>query len=117
MRKIAHRFALGQAVEFTATTSKAYAEDGRTMWPSYPLGRVQRGIVVQKRVLFQYENGTETEHDSVLGYATRTYTTTRPIPGTGRVAWLVAYGLHNKPVLVMDEYIQEVNSEEDSGSV
>jgi hypothetical protein len=120
------RFQLGEKVKFTDTVTKD-RDQGHVSW--VPAGLPNRlgvkrldgtwsqtttplseGIIVGQRSLAEYEVGTETDYED-WGHSS-SYTYSNQIPGTQKKAWIVAFDLHRKPVLVLDEHVESIPEEE-----
>ena len=117
-------FALGQTVQFTGTIEKGHdREPFRTVYRPARLPETvvdyrpdpkarpnmwdrrhtshDTGSIVGKRTIADY-------HRECEGYDEMPYAVV--VPGTHRTAWLVAWNLHRKPVLVLTEQIVEATS-------
>lgn len=111
------RLALGQRVSFSATTVKERTADGGITWVEAPVPfkyvwskeetrKIEHteGFIVGLRFLTDYVIEAIHEGDGIFGYSNYAYSQPIPVPGPARVAWLVAYELRRKPVLVLDEH-------------
>lgn len=116
------RFELGQRVEFNATVEKEKDDEGVT-WKRAPLPKktsyrhdenkewvahvrtISEGVIVGYRNLTDYAFTVEVEHDDMWGQL-YSHTSVSPVSGTSRLAWLIAYDLRRKPVLVLDEDVK-----------
>ena len=120
----AQTFTLGQTVQFTGTVEKVREHNpSRTVYRPAPLPETvvdfrpepktrpnmwdrrhtshDTGIIVGKRTIADHSIG-------YLGYDEGS--TATAVSGTHRTAWLVAWNLHRKPVLVLTEQIVEATS-------
>lgn len=128
------RFELGEKVTFTQTIEKVRVAGG-VEWhqrglPARTVYSIDRaaskvkghevwvgekrpfseGIVVGARTLNDWSVDTEYEGGEYgMGYS---YQVVDCIPGTGKKAWLVAYDMRRKPVLVLDEHVNKIPEEE-----
>lgn len=125
------RFALGDRVRITDTVVK-HRRDGDEDGPDVawkPAGVPSRarwhrdeakdwhrtmeplteGVIVGLRFLTEYDIDRESEWDMWSGKS-YVITTPRALPGTTRRAWLVAFDLRRKPVLVLDEDVEPVET-------
>lgn len=107
------RFELGQRVRFTDTVAKAGGEDVDvtyapaglpTAWDRPGGTSFEEGVVVGHRVLMDHRGGREWEPSDDLGISGHWISTSTPVKGSQRIAWLVAYHLRRRPVLVLDEH-------------
>lgn len=121
VKRIPPRFALGDRVTFTDTVSKervaggvewhsaglpvrtSYGMDADRKWEERrkPLNE---GLVIGSRTLNEWAVNTEYEGGE-YGSRGYSYQVVDCIPGTGKKAWLVAFDMRRKPVLVLDEHI------------
>lgn len=107
------RFQLGQQVSITGTAvknrdlSRTFHEDGPL--PTRAGANHTTGVVVGHRTLMEYITETWTEDDMWFGGSLSS--STRPVIGSGRVAWLVAFDMRSSPVLVWDHQIKPLEGD------
>lgn len=108
---MSYRFNLGDPVTFTDTVVKDRDRE-RVTWTSAGLPvdatgptqvKVTTGIVVGVRHLHDYRLEQFRESDGLFGTPSR-WTEARTVPDTTRLAWIVAFGLRRRHVLVLDEH-------------
>lgn len=109
------RFKLGQPVEFTGTVKKEYL-DGRTFHVEGRLPRwgdteYSQGIVVGRRNLMEYKTTTYSDYEDYTWEST-SYTSTSPVTGTSKTAWLIAFDMRSRPVMVLDSQIKAMEEGE-----
>ena len=92
-------YTLGQKVRVTQTLRRQW-DGGRKTWQAWPI-HPGEGIVVGKRTLSNGKLETISEYDDVLGYKEYTHTDYRATEHFA--AYIVAYDLRRKPVLVKPE--------------
>lgn len=107
-----YRFALGDPVTFTDTVEKD-SDRNAVGWTSSGLAtdatgaelvEVNTGIIVGVRHLHDYSLETHNESDDIFG-ATSRWTEAKPVPGTSRLAWVIAFGLRRRHVIALDEHV------------
>lgn len=108
------RFQLGQQVSITGTAvknrdlSRTFHEDGPL--PTRAGANHTTGVVVGHRTLMEYITETWTEDSEWFG-STSLVSSTKPVKGSGRVAWLVAFDMRSSPVLVWDHQIKPLEGD------
>lgn len=107
------RFQLGQPVSITGTAVKD-RDGSRTFHEEGPLptraGKdYTSGVIVGHRTLMDYI--TETWPVDDMWFTELNSSSTRPVIGSGRVAWLVAFDMRSNPVLVWDHQIKPLEGD------
>lgn len=107
------RFQLGEPVSITGTAVKNRDLE-RTFHEEGPLpNRAGRdhttGVVVGHRTLMEYITETWTEDYEWFGSSI--ISSTKPVAGSGKVAWLVAFDMRSNPVLVWDHQIKPLEGD------
>lgn len=100
-----NRFALGQAVTFVDTVQVARDGAGHRTHESAGLPVITDAWQKRREVSEGVIIGSRTIHDYDV-YDEDGYRTATPRRGTSKTAWLVAFNMRRKPVMVLDEDVK-----------
>ena len=95
-------YELGQRVRFTHALIRVW-DDGKKLWEDIPRAAADEGIVMGKRTLSNGENEKLTEFD---GYGSFILVGTEYRATEHFTAYLIAFDLRRKPVLVRPEHME-----------